>query len=145
MDSGATCHICNSKELFEDFHPLQVPQQVTIGDCGDCCKLEAVVGPLKLKLLEGEFKIGRLSDVIYVPKLAYNLLSIPRITELGKAVVFDELQGHILDDQGELFLRQEVYTTKCMMYNAFSYTPWCIYYYHMTIIVLSLIKVTLIK
>ena len=102
MDSGATCHICNSKELFEDFHPLQVPQQVTVGDGR---KLEAVgtgVVPLKLKLLEGEFKIGRLSDILYVPKLAYNLLSVPRIMELGKEVIFDELQGHILDDQGEL-------------------------------------------
>ena len=70
VDSGATCHVCNSKELFEDFHPLQVPQQVTVGDGR---KLEAVgtgVVPLKLKLLEGEFKIGRLSDVLYVPKLA---------------------------------------------------------------------------
>ena len=46
--------------------------------------------------------IGRLSDVLYVPKLAYNLLSVPRVTELGKEVIFDELQGHILDDQGEL-------------------------------------------
>ena len=37
-----------------------------------------------------------------MPKLAYNLLSIPKVTELGKEVTFDELQGHILDDQGEV-------------------------------------------
>ena len=102
VDSGATCHICNSKELFEVFHPLQVPQQVNVGDGR---KLEAVgtgVVTLKLKLLEGESVIGRLSDVLYVPKLAYNLLSVPRVTELGKEVIFDKLQCHILDDQGEL-------------------------------------------
>ena len=34
-----------------------------------------------LELREGEFTIGRLSDVLCVPKLAYNLLSV---TELGK-------------------------------------------------------------
>ena len=102
MDSGATCHICNSKELFEFFHPLQVPQQVTLGDDR---KLEAVgtgVVSLKLKLPEGEFKTGILSDVLYVPKLAYNLLSMPKVTELEKEVTFDELQDHNLDDQGEL-------------------------------------------
>ena len=102
VDSGATCHVCNSKELFEDFHPLQVPQQVTVGDGRNLEAVGTGVVPLKLKLLEGEFKIGRLSDVLYVPKLAYNLLSVPRITELGKEVIFDELQGHILDVQGEL-------------------------------------------
>ena len=102
VDSGATCHICNSKELFEEFHPLQVPQQVTIGDGRTLEAVGTGVVSLKLKLLEGEFEIGRLSDVLYVPKLAYNLLSVPRVTELEKEVIFDELQGHILNDQGEL-------------------------------------------
>ena len=37
-----------------------------------------------------------------MPKLAYNLLSVPKVMELGKEVTFDELQGHILDDQGEI-------------------------------------------
>ena len=85
VDSGATCHICISKELFEDFHSLQKPQQVAIDDG---CKLEAVgtgVIPLKLKLL---VKIGRFCDVLCVPKLTYDLLSVPRVTVLGKEVVF---------------------------------------------------------
>ena len=42
-----------------------------------------------------------MSDVLYDPKLAYNLLSVPKVTELGKEVTFDELQGHIVDGQGE--------------------------------------------
>ena len=32
VDSGATCLICNSKELFEDFNPLSEPQKVALGD-----------------------------------------------------------------------------------------------------------------
>ena len=32
VDSGAICHICNSKELFEDFHPLSELQKVALGD-----------------------------------------------------------------------------------------------------------------
>ena len=37
-----------------------------------------------------------------MPELAYNLLSVPKVTEVGKEVTFDELQGHITDDQGEV-------------------------------------------
>lgn len=32
LDSGATCHICNSKALFADFQVLSKPQKVTLGD-----------------------------------------------------------------------------------------------------------------
>ena len=30
VDSGATCHISNTKELFEEFRPLSKPQKVTL-------------------------------------------------------------------------------------------------------------------
>ena len=102
VDSGATCHICNSKELYEDFHPLQKPQQVTLGDDHTLAAIGTGVVAVKLKLPGGKTKIGRLSDVLYVPELAYNLLSVPKVTEVGKEVTFDELQGHITDDQGEV-------------------------------------------
>ncbi len=29
---GATCHICNAKELFDDFNYVEKPQQVMLGD-----------------------------------------------------------------------------------------------------------------
>ncbi len=93
VDSGATCHICNAKELFDDFNYVEKPQQVTLGDDR---KLEVIgtgVVRLKLKLP------GKLSDVLYVP---YNLLSVPKVTEVGKEVTFDEMQGQIRNDQGEL-------------------------------------------
>ena len=51
VDSGATCHICNSKELFEDFHPLSEPQKVALGDGHT---LEAVgTGAVEVKELPG--------------------------------------------------------------------------------------------
>ena len=81
LDSGATCHICNSKELFTDFQVLSKPQKVTLGDEHS---LEAVgMGrvEVRLKLPHGESRIGQLSDVLYVPSLAFNLLSMSKITE----------------------------------------------------------------
>ena len=37
-----------------------------------------------------------------MPKLAYNLLSVPKVTEVAKEVTFDDVQGHIQDDQGDI-------------------------------------------
>ena len=102
VDSGATCHISNTKELFEKFRPLSKPQKVTLGD-GHI--LEAVgtgVVELKLKLPGGQSKIGRLDEVLYVPTLAYNLLSVPKVTEAGKTVKFGETQGELIGSQGEI-------------------------------------------
>jgi hypothetical protein len=102
VDSGATCHICNSKELFEDFHPLSEPQKVALGDG---CTLEAIgtgVVEVKLELPGGESKIGRLNEVLYVPTLAYNLLSVAKATEAGKTVTFGETEGKVIDGEGEV-------------------------------------------
>ncbi len=90
IDSGATCHICYSKELFEDLHVLGEPQHVTLGD-GRQLK---VVGKgdisLKLKLPGGCTDVRKVIGVLYVPELTYNLLSVPRLTESGKEVSFNE-------------------------------------------------------
>ncbi len=48
VDSGATCHICNANELFDDFNYVEKPQQVTLGDDR---KLEVIgTGVVRLKL-----------------------------------------------------------------------------------------------
>ena len=57
---------------------------------------------VKLKLPGGESKIGRLGEVLYVPTLAYNLLSVAKATEAGKMVKFGETQGEIIDEEGEV-------------------------------------------
>ena len=67
--------------------------------------MEAVgtgVVELKLKLPGGQSKIGRLDEVLYVPTLAYNLLSVPKVTEAGKTVKFGETQGELIGSQGEI-------------------------------------------
>ena len=57
---------------------------------------------VKLKLPGGESKFGRLGEVLYVPTLAYNLLSVAKATEAGKMVKFGETQGEIIDEEGEV-------------------------------------------
>jgi hypothetical protein len=100
--SGATCHICNSKELFEEFRPLSRSESITLGDGRTLEATGTGAVEVKLKLPSGESKIGRLSDVLYVPSLAYNLLSVAKATEAGKTVKFTETRGDFFDDQGEV-------------------------------------------
>ena len=57
---------------------------------------------VKLKLPGGESKIGRLGEVLYVPTLAYNLLSVAKATEARKMVKFGETHGEIIDEEGEV-------------------------------------------
>ena len=98
MDSGATCHISNNRSLFVEYESLDESQSVTLGDGHT---LEAVgkgVVALKLELEGGKTITGRLHDVLYVPELAYNLLSISKVTKLGKRVDFYKSHCNIIDD-----------------------------------------------
>ena len=102
VDSGATCHICNAKELFEDLQPLSKPQRITLGDDHTLEAISTGAVEVKLKLPGGKSKVGRLSDVLYVPTLAYNLLSVTKATEAGKKVTFGDTRAEIVDDQGQV-------------------------------------------
>jgi len=67
VDPGATCHICNSKELFEEFRPLSRSESIiTLGDGRTLEATGTCAVEVKLKLPGGESKIGRLNDVLYV-------------------------------------------------------------------------------
>ena len=92
--------ISNTKELFEQLQPYH--QKITLGDGHTLEAVGTGVVELKLKLPEGETKIGRLSDVLCVPTLSYNLLSVPKTTEAGDTVRFGETQGEFTNCQGEV-------------------------------------------
>ena len=91
-----------SKELFDDYQPLPKPQKVTLGDNHTIEAIGKGAVEVKLKLPDGGSKIGRLSDVLYVPTLAYNLLSVAKVTEAGKTAHFGETQGEFVDSHGEV-------------------------------------------
>ena len=101
MDSGATCHICSTKEHFDTYLPLQKSLQVTLGDGHQVEAIGTGVVTLKLNLPGRASQIGSLKDVLHVPKLTYNLLSVPKVAEAGNHVSFDKRQGCIRESQAE--------------------------------------------
>lgn len=102
VDSGATCHICNNKQSFLEFHSSKRPQHVTLGD-GHSLSATGT-GNVVIELLLGNNKTRQchLSDVLYVPELSYNLLSVSKATEAGKRVEFHSTDCQIVDQEGKV-------------------------------------------
>ena len=102
IDSGATCHICNNRQSFVNFHTLEKPQEVTLGDRHALSATGTGNVTLKTVLDNGKTKIYQPHDVLHVPKLAYNLLSVSKTTEAGKIVKFTKLL--LLESRKEIFI-----------------------------------------
>ena len=97
VDLAATCHICNDRRSFVEIHTLKKPQDVMLGDVYALSATEAGNVTLELIFENGKTKRCQLHNVLYVPKLAYNLLSVSKVTELGKRVEFYSNDCQILD------------------------------------------------
>lgn len=80
IDSGATCHMCNNKSFFSEVSVLEKPQEVSLGD-GHVLEATAEgTVPLQMLLPDGSTKKCSLKKVLWIPKLAYNLLSVSGAT-----------------------------------------------------------------
>lgn len=89
VDSGATCHMCGNSKLFDSLQCLEQPIEVSLG--GGYVLQATGRGniPLKMNLLGGKSRHCRLYDVLHVPELSYNLLSVSKAAENGKTTEFN--------------------------------------------------------
>ena len=88
VDSGATCHMCNDKTMFTEMKDLNPRENVTLGDGHN---LEAVgEGTVDMEMLlpNGGSRMCALKNVLYIPKLAYNLVSVSKAAQMGKTIEF---------------------------------------------------------
>ena len=102
LDSGATCHMCNKKELFNQFHTLQAPLNVTLGDGRSLQATGHGNVVLTMNLPHGRIKRCTLHDVLLVPDLAYNLVSVTSASKRGKETKFSVLTCEIRDSMSKL-------------------------------------------
>ena len=87
IDSGATAHMCNDKDVFGDLHEVD-PFNVAMGHksksqtCGR--------GSVHVILYVGEKRAhSTLSEVLYVPNLNFDLVSVTVMDKLGYRIVFE--------------------------------------------------------
>ena len=57
---------------------------------------------MTLELPDKQTRKCRLHEVLYVPKLAYNLLSVSKMTDAGKHITFSDDESHVYDEKEEL-------------------------------------------
>ena len=97
IDSGATCHMCNNSNAFSEYSTLKQPQEISLGD-GHIVKATGK-GTVLLKIAIGksQFQKCELKDVLFVPELSYNLLSVSKVIQTGKIMKFIASECTILN------------------------------------------------
>ena len=105
VDSGATCHMCSNKKFFVDLQPLKQQMEVTLGDGHTLKAIGSGVVSLKMKLPNSTSSRCNVQDVLYVPALSYNLLSVAKAAESGKVTEFNDSGCQIVGSDGRLIAK----------------------------------------
>ena len=114
--------MCNSDKKFVELSTLKQPLEVTLGDGHPLEATGCDIVTLKMKLPQGKSIKCKLHDVLYVPKLSYNLLSVSKVTESGKAVKFSDASSEILDEKQKLIATAT--RVGCLYYLNCQITEW---------------------
>ena len=102
IDRGATRHMAYDKRSFSTLEALKEKITIEIGD-GSTINAEAVGKvELTLNLPNGDSKQLIADDILFIPKVFCNLLSVARITETGRFVNFNKCKCEILDKCNQL-------------------------------------------
>jgi hypothetical protein len=84
LDSGATSHICSDKRLFTSLEPHKIA--LRWGSAGQL--YTSGIGTVKVQFSSTNQK-AEIGDVLYVPELGVNLLSLGVLVEKGLNVIFN--------------------------------------------------------
>lgn len=97
LDSGATCHMCSDKKLFSTIH-FSTVGEVTIAN-GKTIKANGR-GEVKIFVNNGRETVKvTLMDVLWVPELDVNLVSVNKLVRNGYVVEFKGNECFLLKDE----------------------------------------------
>lgn len=100
IDSGASSHMSPHRHIFECYKEVD-DGEITAAN-NEKMGIKAV-GNTKIELVNNEVTVN---NVLHVPKLGVNLLSVAQIVNMGNTVVFDSENGcSIYNDEEDLILR----------------------------------------
>ena len=86
VDSGATRHICANRNAFSSYYSIRDrEEQVYLGDS----RTTFVLGKGKVLLKLTSRKTLALSDVLHVPSIKVNLISVALLGKVGVKVSFE--------------------------------------------------------
>ncbi|KAL0269915.1 UNVERIFIED_CONTAM: hypothetical protein PYX00_007495 [Menopon gallinae] len=104
LDSGSTSHICNTPHKIQNLEQsgtkrLRVANGQTTEICGS--------GTVKIKTGNYNNKNVAINNVLLVPELKMNLLSVSKITDKGLDIIFNKDSAKIMDRNGRVLLKCE--------------------------------------
>ena len=105
LDSGASMHLCNTRQWFADFTPIS-GKSVALADG----RVIPVLGRGRIDVdisVAGRSSLNILNEVLYVPDIAANLLSVAKMTEAGLQLSFHGQHCIIRSKQGAVIARAE--------------------------------------
>ena len=117
--------MCNDRSVFVEFEYLETPLKVTLGDGYEVDAIGHGVVVINSVLPSGRSKRCRLHNVLYVPRLSYNLFSVSMATEHEKTVRFGKDNCQVLDKDKLVAVAikvGELYYLKCHMNGVYSNT-----------------------
>ena len=99
VDSGATCHMYHDIDKFINMKKLDKAEDITLDDGHSVKAFGIGTVDLNVRVSDEKQQKCRLFEILYVPKLSYNLLSVSKATRSGKSFIFTESRCHLLDEK----------------------------------------------
>ncbi|UYV81492.1 K02A2.6-like, partial [Cordylochernes scorpioides] len=98
LDSGAFSHMTFHLDHLKNIQAMN--KKITLAD--DSYIKSESIGDVEIKNSDEESII--LKDVLYVPKLSDNLISVSKLIQDKKQILFDNKGGHIQNEEGDTLL-----------------------------------------
>ena len=116
IHSNIICHRWSGGPILGDHLLHDRPQHGTLGDGQSLNSIGIGNVAIELLLENGKIRQCHLYNVLCVPKLSYNLLSVSKITEAGKRVEFNSTDCQIVDKESKVVavgIRRKSYYLSC--------------------------------
>ena len=94
LDSAATSHMSNNRKFFENYH--EINRKIFLADGSFVESVGIGNGRIKLYDESNNVQSCTLENVLFIPKLDGNLLSVPKIVEKGCKVNFLNRKAEIM-------------------------------------------------
>lgn len=89
IDSGCTDHICNNIDYFYNYVTLKEPINIAVAKSNEYMQAVGIGNIHCFVFVNNNFVKCKLQNVLYVPELKQNLLSVKRLEKLGHKLIFE--------------------------------------------------------
>ena len=99
LDCGSTSHICNIRDAFVDYYPINDPKEASIHGIGPTAAVARGRGTVNVDFtVNGNVIRHHLINVFHIPEAQNNLISLGRIDDGG---------GHVTFQKGKCLIRDK--------------------------------------